>query len=89
MVARFDTCSASRGDADFTAPTFHNLRHTAVSLAVGSGANIKLVQRIAGHKSATMTLDVYSDLFDDDLHDSARRLNGPLRELLDALDSLP
>lgn len=66
------------GDSDFIPPTFHNLRHTAVSLAISAGANIKVVQRIAGHKSATMTLDVYGDLFDDDLADSARRLDAEL-----------
>lgn len=69
------------GDVDFKPPTFHNLRHTAVSLAISTGANVKLVQRIAGHKSATMTLDVYGDLFDDDLQDSARRLDARLQDV--------
>lgn len=45
----------------------HDLRHTAASLAVRSGANVKVVQRMLGHASAAMTLDVYSGLFDDDL----------------------
>ncbi|WP_410720419.1 tyrosine-type recombinase/integrase, partial [Brevibacillus sp. SIMBA_076] len=47
--------------------TPHDLRHTAASLAVSSGANVKAVQRMLGHKSAAMTLDTYADLFDDDL----------------------
>lgn len=47
--------------------TVHDLRHTAASLAVQSGANVKTIQRMLGHTSAAMTLDVYSDLFDDDL----------------------
>jgi len=47
--------------------TIHDLRHTAASLAVASGANVKAVQRMLGHASAAMTLDVYADLFDDDL----------------------
>lgn len=62
-------------DPDFPRPTFHDLRHTAVSLAISSGANVKVVQRIAGHASATLTLDTYAGLFEEDLHDSARRLN--------------
>jgi integrase len=33
---------------------------------VSSGANVKAVQRLLGHASAAMTLDVYSSLFDDD-----------------------
>jgi integrase len=36
-------------------------------LAVSAGANVKAVQRMLGHASAAMTLDVYADLFDDDL----------------------
>lgn len=47
--------------------TVHDLRHTAASLMVRSGANVKAVQRQLGHTSAAMTLDVYADLFDDDL----------------------
>jgi integrase len=47
--------------------TVHDLRHTAASLMVRSGANVKAVQRQLGHSSAAMTLDVYADLFDDDL----------------------
>ena len=45
----------------------HDFRHTAASLAVSAGANVKAVQRMLGHASAAMTLDVYADLFDDDL----------------------
>ena len=47
--------------------TLHELRHTAASLAVSSGANVKAVQRLLGHASAAMTLDVYAGLFGDDL----------------------
>lgn len=47
--------------------TPHDLRHTAASLAVQAGANVKAVQRMLGHASATMTLDVYAGLFSDDL----------------------
>lgn len=56
-------------DADPLLPrlTLHDLRHTAASLAVSAGANVKAVQRMLGHKSAAMTLDVHADLFDDDL----------------------
>lgn len=68
-------------DSGFPRPTFHDLRHTAVSLAISHGANVKVVQRIAGHASATMTLDTYAGLFDHDLHDSAGRLNEALAQL--------
>jgi integrase len=58
--------------------TPHSLRHTAASLAVASGANVKAVQRMLGHASASMTLDVYADLFDDDLDAVAGKLNEAL-----------
>src|SRR5687767_7102262 len=45
----------------------HDLRHTAASLAVAAGANVKVVQQMLGHASAAMTLDVYAGLFRDDL----------------------
>jgi integrase len=55
--------------------TPHDLRHTAASLAVSAGANVKAVQRMLGHASAAMTLDVYADLFDDDLDAVAASLD--------------
>jgi integrase len=41
----------------------HDLRETAASLEVNSGASIKAVQRMLGHASAAMTLDTYGSLF--------------------------
>ncbi len=55
--------------------TPHELRHTAASLAIQAGANVKAAQRMLGHASAAMTLDRYADLFDDDLDDVADRLD--------------
>ena len=54
-------------DLLFPSVTPHDLRHTAASLAISVGANVKSVQTMLGHKSAAMTLDVYADLFPDDL----------------------
>ena len=45
----------------------HQLRHTAASLAIAAGADVKVVQQMLGHASATMTLDTYGHLFDDRL----------------------
>jgi len=55
--------------------TPHDLRHSAASLAVSAGANVKAVQRMLRHASAAMTLDVYADLFDDDLEAVATALH--------------
>jgi integrase len=53
----------------------HELRHTAASLAIASGANVKVVQQMLGHKSATMTLDQYGHLFGDQLDEVADRMD--------------
>jgi hypothetical protein len=53
----------------------HDLRHTAASLAVAAGANVKAIQKMLGHASAAMTLDIYADLFDDDLEAVATALD--------------
>lgn len=42
---------------------FHDLRHSAASTAIAMGANVKTVQQMLGHASATVTLDVYSHQF--------------------------
>jgi integrase len=52
----------------------HDLRDTAASLAISTGASIKAVQRMLGHASAAMTLDTYGSLFEEDLEALANRL---------------
>jgi hypothetical protein len=42
---------------------------------VSVGANVKAVQLMLGHASAAITLDVYADLFEDDLDDVGEALN--------------
>ncbi|MFE3220268.1 tyrosine-type recombinase/integrase [Streptomyces antimycoticus] len=54
--------------------TPHKLRHTAASLAIAAGADVKVVQTMLGHKSAVMTLDLYGHLWPDRLDEVADRL---------------
>jgi integrase len=68
-----------KADESFPSITPHDLRHTAASLAVSAGANVKAVQRMLGHAKASMTLDVYADLFDDDLDAVAANLDAAIR----------
>lgn len=81
---------AQQDDTSMPRVTPHDLRHTAASLAIASGANVKAVQRMLGHASAAMTLDVYGDLFDDDLDavadalDHARTARGVITPLAPA-----
>ena len=72
----FDAAAAAMGEPGLTP---HELRHTAASLAVSAGANVKAVQRMLGHASAALTLDRYADLFDDDLDAVADRLDAVAR----------
>lgn len=58
--------------------TPHDLRHTAASLAISSGATVKHVQRMLGHQSAAMTLDTYAGLFDSDLDALTDRLDAAI-----------
>jgi integrase len=61
-------------------PSFrwHDLRHYAVSALIAERADIKLLQAIAGHSSATETLDTYGHLMNDRVTEAAV-LYDPLR----------
>jgi hypothetical protein len=64
------------------------VRHAAAILAVSAGADVKSVQRMLGHSSAAMTLDVYSGLFDDDLDAVADRMDEAFTRSLAAFRGL-
>lgn len=60
----FDQAAEKIGEKGLTP---HQLRHTCASLAIQAGANVKVLQTLLGHKTATLTLDRYGHLFPDDL----------------------
>lgn len=68
----FDPAKRVIGRPDITP---HVLRHTAASLAIASGADVKAVQQMLGHSSAKMTLDTYAHLWDTGLDDVATRMD--------------
>jgi integrase len=47
------------------------LRHTAASMAIAAGADVKVVQRMLGHADASMTLNTYAELWPDRLDEVA------------------
>jgi integrase len=65
---------------------FHDLRHTFAShLILDLDLDVAQVSRILGHASATITLDVYTHLFEDARHGrelQARMTASPFAELL-------
>lgn len=68
----------SRAIAAIGRPTLrvHDLRHTCASVWLGAGADPKVVQRVLGHASAAMTMDLYGHLIDRNLWDAAERIGG-------------
>jgi integrase len=55
--------------------TPHEARHSAASLMIASGADVRTVAGALGHSSPVVTLSVYSHLFDDRLDDVAERID--------------
>lgn len=45
----------------------YTLKHTAVSMAIASGADVYAIQRMCGHADASTTLNVYGHLWDEGL----------------------
>jgi integrase len=81
--------ACQKEDETFPTITPHDLRHTAASLAVSAGANVKALQRMLGHAKASMTLDVYADLFDDDLDVVADQLDAAIKTITTDTTSKP
>jgi integrase len=50
----------------------HDLRHTAASVWLAAGADPKVVQRVLGHATAAMTMDLYGHMVDANLWQAAR-----------------
>jgi len=54
----------------------HDLGHTAASLWLAAGADPKVVQRVLGHATAAMTMDLYGHLVDASLWQAAQLIGG-------------
>ncbi|GAA1780784.1 site-specific integrase [Streptomonospora arabica] len=68
----------------------HKLRHTAASLAIAAGADVKVVQQMLGHATATMTLDTYGHLFPDRLDEVADAMDaGRMKAAAARTDTAP
>jgi integrase len=65
--ARYTFGKAAATDDGCAGVRLHDMRHTCASLAIRSGANVKVVQKLLGHKTATLTLDRCGHLYPDDL----------------------
>lgn len=50
-------------DAGLPPLRFHDLRHSAATILMAMGTNIKIVQELLGHSNAALTLNVYGHVF--------------------------
>lgn len=57
--------------------TFHELRDTAISQAISTGANILVISAIAGHSNTSITLNIYG-----------HQINGTMSQFKQAIDDL-
>jgi integrase len=57
---------------------FHEMRHTAASLALSEGASLFHVSRMLGHGSISITADTYGHWTDEGREDVAARLERAL-----------
>jgi integrase len=57
---------------------FHELRHTAASLALAEGASLFHVSRMLGHSSISITADTYGHMTDEGREDVAARMGRAL-----------
>jgi integrase len=69
-----------RAGVDGAGYRFHDLRHTCVSRLIAAGADVKLVQAVAGHANPLITLKRYSHLLDARVTEAAERFD-PARSL--------
>jgi integrase len=57
---------------------WHDLRHTAVSLAIEAGVPITVISQMIGHSATSMTMDVYAHILPGQERAASRALEGVL-----------
>lgn len=58
---------------------FHNLRHTAASLLLAQGLDIRVVQQVLGHSQIALTANLYAHVMPVLLKEAAARMDALLR----------
>ena len=67
----------------------HDLRHTAITSAIGEGEDIMLMAAFAGHAKTSTTTDVYGHLLPKRAHEAARRMRSVAPAPASAGEELP
>ena len=68
-------CHSERSEASLACNQFPDLRHSAATILLRMGVNVKVVQEILGHSRISMTLDVYSLVLPGMQEDAAMRMS--------------
>ena len=68
------SCSVFHFHEDGLIFRFHELSHTAATVAIASGADIKSVQDLLDHATASFTLNVYAHTSEQMMKDIAARM---------------
>lgn len=55
-------------EADLPPIRLHDLRHTAASLMLASGQDMKVVSTVLGHSDITVTANIYASVYEDAAH---------------------
>jgi integrase len=70
-------------DAGLPHMHFHDLRHSAATILLAMGINIKVVQEILGHSQVSMTLGIYSHVLPGMQEEAMGRMNDLFRKRSD------
>src|SRR5262249_31092304 len=62
-------------EAELQPILLHEARHTAASLMIAAGVNVKALSEFMGHQSVTTTLDLYGHLLPGSLSEAATLLD--------------
>jgi integrase len=73
-------------DAGLPHMHFHDLRHSAATILLAMGVNIKVVQEILGHSQVSMTLGIYSHVLPGMQEEAMGRMNDLFRKRSDNKD---
>ena len=71
FYSRFKKIAASIGRPDARP---HDLRHSCATIALAAGADVKSVQSLLGHATASFTLNVYAHTTEKMMQDTANRM---------------
>ncbi len=87
--AKRSNWSAARVRAGLPTVRIHDLRHTAATTMLTSGADVLSVSRVLGHSTPTLTLSLYGHVVDQGIFDAVARTDRRLTAAPETADPRP